>query len=133
MLLALMGKYPEVIKLVNDFGPELIFRHELKMVADGIITQAGSETGIDWTRILDGVDSPDERSRLASLFIAEDHLEDIDVLKAFEQCRRTLARIALQEIKGLSVRLSQTEPESEAYHELLKRIDCLRARKSQLK
>jgi DNA primase len=132
MLLSLMGKYPDVARQVAEFGPESIFRPELLKVAESIIIHAVETNGIDWSRILDTVDSREERCRLASLLVLEEHIEEMDVGKAVEQCRRTLERIALREIKGLTVRLAQTEPETDAYFDLLKRLDTLRAKKSRL-
>jgi DNA primase len=132
MLLSLMGKYPDVARQVADFGPESIFRPELLRVAVNIIAHVAETDNVDWSRILDAVESREERSRLASLFVLEEHIEEMDVGKAFEQCRRTLERIALREIKELTVRLAQTEPETEVYFDLLKRIDSLRAKKSRL-
>lgn len=132
MLLSLMGKYPDVARQVAEFGPESIFRPDLLKVAENIITHVAETDGIDWSQILDTVDSREERSRLASLFILEEHIEEMDVGKAFEQCRRTLERIALREMKELTVRLAQTEPETDAYFDLLKRLDSLRAKKSRL-
>jgi DNA primase len=132
MLLCLMGRYPEIVRMLVDFGPDRIFRRELLPVAERIIDCVAAENPIDWSYILDAVDSREERSRLASLFVEEGHLEGLDVRKAFEQCRRALDRVALREIKELTVELARTEPESDAYRELLHRIDALRARKSQL-
>lgn len=132
MLLSLMGKYPEVVRQVTRFGPAQIFSPALLPVAEAIIALAAEAKQIDWSQVLDSVGSPEERSRLVSLFVAEDHLEDMDVTKAFDQCRRTLDRIALQQIKELGLKLAQADPESESYHEILQRIDSLRAKKSQL-
>ncbi len=132
MLLCLMGKYPEVVRMIVDFGPERIFGVELLAVADRIIDCVTADSRIDWSHILDAVDSREERSRLASLFVEEGHLEGVDVRKAFEQCRRALDRVALREIKELTMELARTEPDSDAYFELLHRIDALRAKKSQL-
>jgi DNA primase len=132
MLLCLMGKYPEVVRMVVDFGPERIFGGELLAVADRIIDCMAAENRIDWSHILDAIDSMEERSRLSSLFVEEGHLEGVNVRKAFDQCRRTLDRVALGEIKELTMELARTEPDSDAYHELLHRIDALRAKKSQL-
>jgi DNA primase len=132
MLLCLMGKYPEVVRMIVDFGPERIFGGELLAVADRIIDCVTADSRIDWSHILDAVDSREERSRLASLFVEEGHLEGVDVRKAFEQCRRALDRVALREIKELTMELARTEPDSDAYFELLHRIDALRAKKSQL-
>ncbi|MGA7828764.1 MAG: DNA primase [Geobacteraceae bacterium] len=133
MLLSLMGKYPEVVHQVTAFGPAQIFRAEVLPVVENIIRHVADNKRIDWSELLDSVDSADEKRRLASLFISEDHLEEMDVRKAFEQCRRTLDRIALLQIKDLGLKLAQAEPDSDSYHELLKRIDSLRAKKSQLK
>jgi len=132
MLLCLMGKYPEVVRMIADFGPDRIFREELLKVANGIIECSVEGDRIDWPRILDTIDVREERGRLAALFVEEGHLEGMDVRKAFEQCRRTLDRIALKEIKELTLELARTETDSDAYHALLRRIDALRERKSRL-
>lgn len=133
MLLSLMGKYPEVVRQVAEFGPAQIFRAEVLPVVENLIRHVTENRRIDWSELLDSVDSAEERSRLASLFISEEHLEDMDVRKAFDQCRRTLDRIALLQIKELGLKLAQADPESASYHELLRRIDSLRAKKSLLK
>jgi len=133
MLLSLMGKYPEVARQVAAFGPAQIFREEVLPVVENIIRHVADNKRIDWSELLDSVESAEEKRRLAALFIAEDHLEEMDVRKAFDQCRRTLDRIALLQIKELGLKLAQAEPESDSYHELLKRIDSLRAKKSLLK
>lgn len=132
MLLSLMGKYPEVVRLVAEFGPAQIFRTEVLPVVESIIQHVAEKKRIDWSQLLDSVASSEERSRLAALFISEEHLEEMDVSKAFDQCRRTLDRIALQQIKELGLKLAQSDPESDSYHDLLRRIDSLRAKKSLL-
>jgi DNA primase len=132
MLLSLMGKYPEVVRLVAEFGPAQIFRTEVLPVVENIIQHVAEKKRIDWSQLLDSVVSSEERSRLAALFISEEHLEEMDVSKAFDQCRRTLDRIALQQIKELGLKLAQADPESDSYHDLLRRIDSLRAKKSLL-
>jgi DNA primase len=132
MLLSLMGKYPEVVRLVAEFGPAQIFRTEVLPVVENIIQHVAEKKRIDWSQLLDSVASSEERSRLAALFISEEHLEEMDVSKAFDQCRRTLDRIALQQIKELGLKLAQADPESDSYDELLRRIDSLRAKKSLL-
>ena len=134
MLLALMGKYPEVAGKVADYGPANLFPIGLLPVAEAIIAQSGAEAGIDWGLILDRVASPEERSRLASLFVDERHLEEIDPAKAFEQCRQTRERALLKEEdpKALQRELAQLDPDSERFVEVLKKLDDLRNRKSQL-
>ncbi len=132
MLLSLMGKYPEVVRLVAEFGPAQIFRTEVLPVVENIIQHVAEKKRIDWSQLLDSVAASEERSRLAALFISEEHLEEMDVSKAFDQCRRTLDRIALQQIKELGLKLAQADPESDSYHDLLRRIDSLRAKKSLL-
>jgi DNA primase len=132
MLLSLMGKYPEVVRLVAEFGPAQIFRTEVLPVVENIIQHVAEKKRIDWSQLLDSVALSEERSRLAALFISEEHLEEMDVSKAFDQCRRTLDRIALQQIKELGLKLAQADPESDSYHDLLRRIDSLRAKKSLL-
>jgi len=134
MLLALMGKYPEVAGKVADYGPANLFPEGLLPLAEAIITQSGEGSGIDWALILDRVGSPEEKSRLAALFVDERHLEELDPGKAFEQCRLTRKRALLKEEdpKALQRELAQLDPDSERFVEVLKKLDDLRNRKSQL-
>jgi DNA primase len=132
MLLSLMGKYTEIVHLVADFGPERIFSPALLPMAEDIVSRVVAGAAIDWSEILDRVVSGEERSRLAALLVEEDHLEAMDVRKAFEQCCQTLEKIALKEIRALRMRLAQTDPDSDEFQTLLQRIDSLRARKSRM-
>jgi DNA primase len=132
MLLALMAKYPEVADQIAMFGPEVIFRPELLPVVERIVAGHREGSGVDWAVILDTVESSEERSRLMSLLIDEDHLEQMDVAKAFEQCKKAIERVSLREMKTLTVRLAQTEPDSDEHIWILNRLDFLRTRKSQL-
>lgn len=132
MLLSLMGKYTEIVHLIADFGPERIFSSSLLPMAEDIVSRVVAGSAIDWSEILDRVVSGEERSRLAALLVEEDHLEEMDVRKAFDQCCQTLEKIALKEIRELRMRLAQTDPDSDEFQELLKRIDSLRARKSRI-
>jgi DNA primase len=132
MLLSLMGKYPEVAHRVREFGVENLFHDDLLSVAKDIISHTSPGNLIDWPRILDKVSSVEERNRLAALFVDDEHLEDIDAQKAFDQCRFALERIALKEMKALARELAGAEPGSGFYLELLSRIESLRNRKSRL-
>lgn len=132
MLLSLMGKYTEIVRLIAEFGPERIFSPSLLPIAEDIVSRVVAGAPIDWSEILDRVVSGEERSRLAALLIEEDHLEEMDVRKAFDQCCRTLEKISLKEIRELRMRLAQTDPDSDEFQALLKRIDSLRARKSRM-
>ncbi len=132
MLLSLMAKHPEISLKVGDFGPEEIFTAPLLPAAIALIEDSRAGRASDWLRILDSVSTPEDRSRLASLLVSEDHLVEMDAEKAFAQCRIVLEKISLREIKDLSIRLSHVEPESDAYFSLLRKLDILRAKKSQL-
>ena len=134
MLLALMGKYPEVAGKVAEYGVANLFPEGLVQVAEAIIAQTRAGDGIEWGLILDRLDSPEERSRLAALFIDDRHLEEIDAQKAFEQCRQSRERALLkeQDAKALQRELSMLDPDSERYCEVLKILDGLRKMKSQL-
>lgn len=132
MLLSLMGKYPEVAHKVREFGVENLFREDLIPVAEDIISHISLGNIINWPQILDKVSSVEERNRLAALFVDDEHLEDIDAQKAFDQCRSALERIALKEMKALARELAGTEPGSGYYLELLSKIETLRNRKSRL-
>lgn len=134
MLLALMGKYPEVAGKVAAYGVAKLFPAGFLPVAEAIIAQTRDGEGVDWGLILDRVGSPEERSRLASLFVDDVHLEEIDVHKAFEQCRLARERALLkeQDAKALKRELAQLDSDSERYWEILRELDTLRNKKSQL-
>jgi DNA primase len=134
MLLALMGKYPEVADKVADYGPGRLFTVEFVPVAEAIIAQVQTGRDVDWGQILDRVESPEERSRLAALFVSDDHLDEIDARKAFEQCRLTRERTLLkaQDARSLKRELAQLDSDSERYWEIMRELDSLRNRKSQL-
>ena len=132
MLLSLMGKFPDVAEKVREFGISLLFREDLIPVAENIIFQVSTNSEIDWPKTLELVNSPEERSRLASLFVDDRHLEEIDAEKAFDQCRLALERAALREMKALARELAAAEAGSDHYFELLGKIDSLRNRKSRL-
>ncbi len=134
MLLALMGKYPEVAGKVVEYGVANLFPAEFLPVAEAIIAQTRQGQEVDWALILDRVGSPEERSRLASLFVDDVHLEEIDVHKAFEQCRLSRERELLkeQDAKSLNRELAQLDSDSERYWEILRTLDTLRNKKSQL-
>jgi DNA primase len=132
MLLSLMGKYPEVVQKVQAFGVENLFGGELITVAKDIISHMSASNEIDWPQILAKVNSTEERERLAALFVDDGHLENIDTQKAFDQCRLALERNALKDMKALARELATVEPGSEAYQDLLGRIESLRTRKSRM-
>ena len=130
MLLALMGKFPTVAPLVAAEGIELFFRPELAGIAGEIMRQMLDAERVDWPAVLRLITPDEERSRLGALFIGETHLNDIDVNKAVVQCRASREKALLGEAKTLRQELFRVEPESERYWEILRRLDCLRARKS---
>jgi DNA primase len=129
-----MGKYPEVAERVAADGTENIFPAELVPVAEAIIAQIKTGNKVDLGRILDLVNSPEERSRLAALFVNDDHLDEIDARKAFEQCRLTRERALLkaQDARSLKRDLAGLDSDSERYMEIMRELDSLRNRKSQL-
>jgi DNA primase len=134
MLLALMGKYPEVSGKVAEYGAARLFPAEFLPIAEAIIAQTSEDRGIDWGLILDQVGSAEERSRLAALFVNDVHLDEIDVSKAFEQCRLTRERLMLKEQDGKALQreLSQLDSDSERYWEILRVLETLRNKKSLL-
>ncbi len=132
MLLSLMAKYPEVGEKVREFGVSQLFREDLIPVAENILSQVSANGIIDWPMVLEEVNSPEERNRLASLFVDDKHLEDIDAQKAFDQCCLALERAALRDMKALARELATVEPGSNEYFQLLGKMDCLRSRKSRL-
>jgi DNA primase len=134
LLLALMGKYPEVARRVREYGVDRLFQAGFLSVAVAILDQGVSSGEADWSKILEQVASIEERNRLSALFINDGHLEEIDANKAFEQCRQALERAALQEMDGRALRreLAKLDSDSERYWEILKILDTLRNKKSQL-
>jgi DNA primase len=130
MLLAIMGKFPAVARSVAAEGVEAFFRPELAGIASEIMGQMLHENRVDWPAVLRLITPDEERSRLAALFIDENHLNDMDVNKAVAQCRASREKSLLGEAKTLRQELFRVEPESERYWEILRRLDELRARKS---
>jgi DNA primase len=134
LLLALMGKYPEVARRVREYGVDRLFRTGLLSVAVAILNQAVSSGEADWAKILEQVESVEERNRLSALFINDGHLEEIDAHKAFEQCRLTRERALLKEqnSKALIREMAGLDSDSERYMEILNILETLRNKKSQL-
>lgn len=132
LLLALMGKYPEVAGKVAEYGVGHLFSADLLPVAEAILGQVGRGAEVDWGLILDQVELPEEKSRLAALFIDDAHLEGVNPLKMFEDLRTSRERQALRAISDLKKELVREEPGSIRYRELLEEIDTLRNKKSQL-
>jgi DNA primase len=71
---------------------------------------------------------------LAALFVDDRHLEEIDAHKAFEQCCQALERATMKEhdVKALKRELAGLDSDSERYWEILRILDTLRNKKSQL-
>ncbi|UFS72463.1 DNA primase [Geomonas sp. RF6] len=130
-LLSLMVKFPEVAERVAQQGVETLFSPAYAELAGDIVAQRGHES-IDVAQVVEKVANPQERARLFSLFVADAHLEGINPLKAFEECRLALQRGALKGVKELARELATVEPESPRYAELLAQIDLLRNKKSKL-
>ena len=132
VLLTLMVKFPEVVERVAAHGAEKLFTAAHLRVAEAILAQA-AEGELDLPQILESVDSPEERGRLFSLFVEDAHLEDMNALKAFEQCRQTLERGALKGGgKALARELATVDPDSPRYGEILAELEGLRNKKSKL-
>ena len=132
ILLTLMVKFPEVVAKVRQHGAETLFSAGHLGVAQAILAQS-AENGVDLPAVLEQLESPEERARLSSLFVEDAHLEDIDAIKAFEQCRQTLERGALKGGgKALARELAQLDPESPRYREILQELENLRNKKSKL-
>jgi DNA primase len=132
MLLALMGKYPEISEKVAGYGIERLFHPDLMPVAQAIAASVRNHGEVDWTAVLEQVGSAEERSRLAALLVKEDQLEGVNAVKMFEDLCLSRERHALKEMDKLKRELVRVEPGSERYGELLREIDTLRNRKSQL-
>lgn len=132
MLLSLMGRYSEVAERVRTHGPARIFGPLLLPVAEAILDRLGAGAAVEWGEVLDLVEGPEERGRLAAFLVNDEHLADVDVHKAFDQCRTALERNSLGGMKELARELAATDPDDPRYGELLAEIDALRNRKSQL-
>lgn len=132
MLLALMGKYPEIIDRVREYGPAGLFSPAHLPIAEAILREQEAGGGFDWGQLLAEISSPEERSRLTALFVADAPLEEIDPHKAFDQCLQARERDSLKGLKSLARELSQVDPDSPRYRELLEQMEGLRNRKSQL-
>ena len=131
VLLTLMVKFPEVVQKVREHGAENLFQDSHLAVARAILAQ--TEQGeLDLPQILEQLESPEERARLFSLFVQDAHLEDMNAVKAFEQCRQTLERGALKGGKALARELATVDPDSPRYLEILAELESLRNKKSKL-
>jgi len=132
ILLTLMVKFPEVVLKVREHGADTLFSAGHLAVAHAILAQS-AEDGVDLPAVLEQLESPEERARLSSLFVEDAHLEDMDAIKAFEQCRQALERGALKGGgKALARELAQLDPESPRYREILLELETLRNKKSKL-
>jgi DNA primase len=134
MLLALMGKYPEVAGRVREYGAERLFSAAYAPVASTILDQMASQGRADLSLILEQVESVEERNRLAALFVDDEHLAEIDAHKAFDQCRLSCERRLLKSLDAKELRreLDRLDSDSERYWEILRTLDDLRQKKSQL-
>jgi DNA primase len=134
LLLAIMGKYPEVALRVKEYGVERLFSSSFIPIAEAILHECSNTQGLNLARILEQVESVEERNRLSALFIDDSHLEEIDSRKAFEQCRLTRERALLKghNSKELIREMAGLDPDSERYMEILKILESLRNKKSQL-
>ncbi len=110
MLLALMGKYPEVAGKVAEYGVANLFSPGLVPVAEAILAQMQDGQDVDWGFILDQVEAPEERNRLAALFVSDAHLEGINPLKMFDDLRISKEREALRSINDLKKELIRKNP-----------------------
>jgi DNA primase len=132
MLLALMGKYPEVAGKVAEYGVANLFSPGLVPIAEAILTQMQDGKDVDWGLLLDQVEVLEERSRLAALFVSDAHLEGINALKMFDDLRISKEREALRPINDLIKELNREEAGSPRYEEIMDEINSLRNKKSQL-
>jgi DNA primase len=132
VLLTLMVKFPEVVAKVRDHGADTLFSAGHLGVARAILAQS-VDGEVDLPAIMEQLESPEERVRLSSLFVEDAHLEDMNAIKAFEQCRQALERGALKGGgKTLARELAQLDPDSPRYREILMELETLRNKKSKL-
>jgi DNA primase len=131
-LLLLMGRYPEVVSQAREYGLERLFGAELLPLARMIAAAAAD--GIDWSLLLEQVELPELRQRLAALIVNDTHLEEVDPAKAVSDCCRAVERQNLQQqdAKALRQELARLDSDSPRYWEILRDLDALRNRKSQL-
>jgi DNA primase len=131
LLLSLMVKFPEVRRRVAEAGVAQLFAGDLLPVAEAV-TDSQWQDGADLSRLLEQCGSDELQRRVAALLVDERHLEEIDPVKAFEECRRALERTSLRDMKALTRELALLSPDSPRYREILHEIEGLRNRKSQL-
>ena len=132
VLLTLMVKFPEVVEKVRQHGAAKLFGSPHLGVAEAILAQA-AQGEVDLPQILEQLESAEERGRLFSLFVEDAHLEDMNAVKAFEQCRQALERGALKGGgKALARELATVDPDSPRYQEILAELEGLRNKKSKL-
>ena len=128
-LLALMGRYPEVTEMVRSRGVETIFPPGMVLLAYRLMEQKD-----DLGTFLAEVEPPELRQRLGALFMDDAHLIEVDPVRAFADLCRAIEvqQLKKQDAKALKLELARLDPESPRYWEILKTLDALRNRKSQL-
>ena len=133
-LLMLMGRYPEVASLAAEYGLERLFSPEHLALARQICSAAAAQHGVDWALLLEQVEHPEMRQQLAALVVDDIHLADMEPRKAFDDICRSIERQRLQQydVKALKAELSRLDSDSPRYWEILRQLDTLRNRKSQL-
>ena len=131
-LLMLMGRYREVVGLAGDFGLERLFGPELLPAARALAASTGDVT--DWILVLEQLEEPALRQRLAGLAVDDYHLEELDPAKAFADCCRAIEKQSIQHLdaKALRQELARLDSDSPRYWEILRALDALRNKKSQL-
>ncbi|TWJ33333.1 DNA primase [Geobacter argillaceus] len=128
-LLALMGRYPEVVEMVRQRGVEFLFPPSMVSLAHRLMEQEA-----DVGTFLSEVESPELRQRLGALFMDDAHLIEIDPARTFADLCRAIERRQLkkQDAKALMLELARLDPDSPRGKEILQTLDALRNRKSQL-
>ncbi|MBT0663821.1 DNA primase [Geobacter pelophilus] len=132
MLLLLMGTFPELAQLGDERKVVRLLPHHFQAIADRLITESKQQGSVDLGHLFERSDSHESVQQLASLFVNDAQLQGIDPQKAFDQCCASLERSPLKDLKELARELARTEQDSERYLELLKEIETLRNKKSQL-
>jgi DNA primase len=132
-LLTLMMKFPDVMERVRAHGAAKLFSIGHLAVAEAMLEQA-AQGEVDIHQVLEQLESPEEQARLMALFVEDAHLEDdMNAIKAFEQCRQALERGAIKgDARTLMRELASVSPDSPRYLEILSELEALRNKKSKL-
>lgn len=132
-LLLLLAHYPGARDEADRCGLTELLDGQHRPLAEALLAEAAedSEPATLWQRVFVRLEDTAHKELGARLLMADQHLAAMeDWRPAFNDCRQRLLQTGMKELKEIALRLATLPQDSDEYHELLKRADELRNRKS---